>query len=415
MCRMTLKLLSTFGLLSVLSAAHGDTMAWRPSYAAARAEAVKTGKPLMIYFTTTWCGYCKVMEKEAFVDADVLKQASLYVPVKLDAEKEGKALAKRYEVTGYPTFVLTDPKEKVLGIAEGYKKPKDFTSRIEQILNQDSTKAKLARVLGTNPNDGKANSQLAIQLLGDGKDKEAMTHIETAKRVGYRGPELARALTEYGKMFVQFDFANGSKYLEEAISLQAPESLSDAYESLMLCALYANKKEEALSIAKRMVAAPGLAPVTAGRARDFVKSSEFEKKLLTPDAVLDQLVIQLQGQGEKRDMFYFKSMFLPGALVTSVFRSPKHGMMRTQVEVDTWIEVNGTDKLKVILKQRDRKLETRGEMAQAWLEYEAEATLPNGEFQTFKGTLAVTMAMSGDRWLIASLIQQSATEPPRRR
>lgn len=66
---------------------------------------------IYIDFYTTWCGPCKYMAKKYFPDA---KAGTFYnknfVNLKIDAEKEGLDLAKKYNVKGYPTNVYINPK-----------------------------------------------------------------------------------------------------------------------------------------------------------------------------------------------------------------------------------------------------------------------------------------------------------------
>jgi thioredoxin-related protein len=381
-----------------------ETIKWRASFSVANSESKKTGKPLMIYFTTTWCGYCKVMEKEVLPDKLVRDQSSQYIPIKVDAEKEGAGLAKKYGITAYPTFVFTNASGTLLGVAEGFKNAKDFTTRINQILNQ-SAKSKIQQLLKLNPVDGKANSQMAVLLLGDGQYKNALPHIEIARKAGYKGPELARALLEYGKLFVRSDYNKASQILEEAIALNSSESLSDAYENLILSYLYGNREEGALEVARRILVVPGMAPKILANATSMVKSKDLNDKLKTPDALIDQLVIQLQGQAN-RDEFYFKSLFLKGALVTSVFKNEKLGMMRLDVDVDSWLTTMGTDIQKVVLKVSNRRLEIQENVAQAWINFDSEITMPSSERISRQGKLSVTMILHGNRWVIASLIQQ---------
>ncbi len=92
---------------------------WRSDYEAAVKEAVKTRKPLMVDFYTDWCGACKLMDAEAYTDADIREQAQKFVMVKIDAEKRTD-LAKRFEVTGYPTILWLDGDAKVLESSPGY-------------------------------------------------------------------------------------------------------------------------------------------------------------------------------------------------------------------------------------------------------------------------------------------------------
>jgi thiol:disulfide interchange protein len=112
-------LLSAASLASVPrgEAASTDLVKWRP-IVAGEAEAKKTGKPVLYFFTAAWCGPCHLLEQEVFSRKDVAAQiAKDYVPVVVrDVEREtGKnspemlRLADRYGLRGFPTLVVSRP------------------------------------------------------------------------------------------------------------------------------------------------------------------------------------------------------------------------------------------------------------------------------------------------------------------
>src|SRR5690349_25138928 len=75
------------------------------------AKAKKEPKLIYVDVYTTWCGPCKILEKQIFP----LKEAGdkynkSFVNHRIGAEKgEGIELAKKYEVSGYPTHLFIDP------------------------------------------------------------------------------------------------------------------------------------------------------------------------------------------------------------------------------------------------------------------------------------------------------------------
>ena len=78
------------------------------TFAEALAKAKVEDKLLFVDFYTTWCGPCKKMSKEIFTKEDVGEFFNKnFISLKIDAEKgEGPELAKKYEVSGFPTMIF---------------------------------------------------------------------------------------------------------------------------------------------------------------------------------------------------------------------------------------------------------------------------------------------------------------------
>jgi len=102
-------------------------------------QAKATGKHIMAYFTTKWCGYCKKMQKEAFVSPEVIKVLnSSFVSIWIDAESpkelnvdgykitEQKLSQAEYRVGGYPTFWFLKSNAERIAPAPGYKSTDQF-------------------------------------------------------------------------------------------------------------------------------------------------------------------------------------------------------------------------------------------------------------------------------------------------
>lgn len=70
-------------------------------------KAKAENKLVFIDFYTEWCGPCKILSKKVFPLPEVGKVYNEeYVSIKLDAEKEGIAAAKKYKVASYPTLLF---------------------------------------------------------------------------------------------------------------------------------------------------------------------------------------------------------------------------------------------------------------------------------------------------------------------
>lgn len=80
----------------------------------------QTGKPMLVFFTATWCKFCHDMEADAFIDGEVVRLADGFVCVRVDADQE-PAVSGQFGVRGYPTvqFVSSDgsPLNRLVGRA----------------------------------------------------------------------------------------------------------------------------------------------------------------------------------------------------------------------------------------------------------------------------------------------------------
>lgn len=127
---------------------------WQTDFAAAQAAAKKDDKAILLDFTgSDWCGWCIKMKKDsldqkAFQEFADKKLVLLEVDFpnnkkQTDAvKKQNEDLQKRYQVEGYPTFVLVDGDGKELGRHVGYLKggPSAFVQKIEGWTKSKSAK-----------------------------------------------------------------------------------------------------------------------------------------------------------------------------------------------------------------------------------------------------------------------------------
>lgn len=74
---------------------------------------------------TTWCGPCKLLQKNVFTRADVGDVFNKsFINVKVDMESgEGPKLAEKYPLEGYPTLLFIDPDGKLVKQVIGYQNP----------------------------------------------------------------------------------------------------------------------------------------------------------------------------------------------------------------------------------------------------------------------------------------------------
>ena len=111
---------------------------WHSDFDAARAEAVRLDRPLLVHFYAEWCGPCKQMDREVLYAPDFQAQIGRrVVAVKLDSDRDqGKELARRYQVDSLPTDLFLTPDGRVLGRMNGKRAKADYLRRVAAIDNQ---------------------------------------------------------------------------------------------------------------------------------------------------------------------------------------------------------------------------------------------------------------------------------------
>ncbi len=147
-------------------------------------NAKRNEKHFFVDFSTSWCGYCKKMDKLTFTDKKVVSfvQKNM-IAYKIDAEKgEGPELARQYQVRGFPTVLVFNKSGKMVGRITGYVSGPAFLKQLQKYTKQSESKdipsVDEYFVAKKNYYDGLL---LGIEMK---KSKEQMAYEERAKRYG---------------------------------------------------------------------------------------------------------------------------------------------------------------------------------------------------------------------------------------
>jgi protein disulfide-isomerase len=126
------RVLSALFVCCVAGALFAADASWTTSVPEAKAKAAKENKLVLLDFTgSDWCGWCKKLDAETFSQPEFgsyAKKNLVLVEVDFPHDKEqsdalkaaNKALAQKYDVSGFPTLVVLKPDGKVVWKQVGY-------------------------------------------------------------------------------------------------------------------------------------------------------------------------------------------------------------------------------------------------------------------------------------------------------
>jgi thiol:disulfide interchange protein len=98
---------------------------WFTDLNEACALAKKTGKKVFVDFMATWCGPCKMLEREVFHSEDFKRLNKSFVMCQIDVDAQPD-VAARYKVTAMPTQMVLDSDGNEIGKTVGYGGPAAF-------------------------------------------------------------------------------------------------------------------------------------------------------------------------------------------------------------------------------------------------------------------------------------------------
>ena len=100
-------------------------------------KAKKENKLIFVDCYTDWCTWCKVMDRQTFPDTAVTRElTSHYVAIRREMQQtdEGRRLRLKYQVQGFPTYLILSPDGHLLGRIDGYWDADVFLQKLRYYL-----------------------------------------------------------------------------------------------------------------------------------------------------------------------------------------------------------------------------------------------------------------------------------------
>ena len=282
---MKIKSFLVIALLLIFIKANADEIKFiNGTYAEVLSKAKAENKVLMVDFFTDWCKWCVELDKKVYTNSEVADFANKnQVNWKIDAEKgEGIELAKKFQVSGYPTVVFVDGNGDEIDRIVGYLPVKDFLPAMKDFVSGKNTLKSLQATLSENANDIEANFRLGKKMLESGNAEDAKKYLEKVismdsennsgwtddaelylAQISGKKDDIDAFVNKYPKsdltkqalIFLaestmeNNDYATGDKYYDELILKygNSDEEVSFSYGQYLLSKIYGITKNENIS------------------------------------------------------------------------------------------------------------------------------------------------------------------------
>lgn len=103
------------------------------------AQAQREGKPVLLFFTAHWCGFCHQMAHEAFTHSQVVALSERFVCVLVDADEQPE-VCREYQVRGYPTIQFLSPRgvplNRVMGKKPGHQLVMEMQAALQAVARR---------------------------------------------------------------------------------------------------------------------------------------------------------------------------------------------------------------------------------------------------------------------------------------
>ncbi len=208
--------------LTWCAAALAGHAGWAPSVD----EALKLGKaqnkPILIEFTSPYCGPCAKMEREVFTQPVIKQRMDQFVKAKANVmEPAMKALLKKHGFHQLPSFLYLRPTGTVvLKISQVPRLPHEFLGDLNYVLRRERAIASAKRLVAAAPRRASAHCRLGKAYLDANETQLAKDEFEKALAAGAKGRTAAEANFHLGRILLaQGDREAAAKRFDQTLRL----------------------------------------------------------------------------------------------------------------------------------------------------------------------------------------------------
>jgi len=199
-------------------------------------KAKAENKPVFYMIYASWCPHCHKMREEVFPDTRISDLINgNFIAAAQDVELDaGRALARKFNVALYPTFVVLDSDGELLYGFSGELKKEDFIKEVNDALDPEKQLPYLRKAFANEPSDG--NRSLALILA---MRKSAQPASDVAKRyLATQNDEqlisalnwkiIANGLTDIGSREFQHVIAHQKEFASVASEKRVARKIENA-------------------------------------------------------------------------------------------------------------------------------------------------------------------------------------------
>ena len=177
-----------------------STIRWIEDLEAASQLAADYEKLMLIEFYSDQCYWCDQLDRNTFTDAEIIRLTSEFVCLKLNSSTDENALtlAKKYDISGYPTTIFAESGAEEIDRIFGYQDPQAFRPVMEQLLRDQKQIEELKHRISQYPDELESNFRLAMLYLKRKKIDHAVPLIQKLSDTNLSKADQTQLLMAYG-------------------------------------------------------------------------------------------------------------------------------------------------------------------------------------------------------------------------